>query len=367
MTKSFIATTAVVLSALLALTACQEEQAAEAPEVVRPVKAIKIGDATVLQQRWFPGRAQAAREVELSFRVSGPLIELPIKVGDRIAEGDVLARIDPATFQAEVDRIAANVNRAQASLQNAKLQLQRQETLYNKGHVAKAALDRYIAAEAQDSAEVRSQQANLQRARLDLGYTTITAPFAGVVVATYVENFEEVREKQRILRLLDPSEIEMVVNIPESMISVAPQVKEVITIFDAFPDVEIVGRIKEIGAEASETTRTYPVTLVMDQPEGIEILPGMAGRTTSKTVIGPVGNGREVEVPLSATFSGADDASMVWVIDEGTMQVVRRPVAIGSLTNQGIMVTDGLSPGEWVVTAGVNSLKEGQKVRILEN
>ena len=367
MTKTIAARTGVVLVALLALSACEDAEVAEAPEVVRPVKAIKIGDASVLQQRWFAGRAQAAREVELSFRVSGPLIEFPVNVGDRVEEGDVLARIDPATFKAEVDRIAANVNRAQASLQNAKLQLQRQETLYRKGHVAKAALDRYVAAEGENSADVRSQQANLQRARLDLGYTTISAPFAGVVVATYVENFEEVREKQRILRLLDPAQIEMVVNIPESMISFAPQVKEVVTIFDAFPNVEIIGAIKEIGAEASETTRTYPVTLVMDQPDGIEILPGMAGRTTSKTVIGPVGNGREVEVPLSATFSGADGASLVWVIDEGTMRVAQRSVTTGSLTNQGIMVTDGLKSGEWVVTAGVNSLKAGQKIRILEN
>ena len=367
MSRVFFGAVGLALFVIPALSSCGEEPVAETPDVIRPVKAIKVGDASVIQGRWFAGRASAAREVELAFRVAGPLIELPVNVGDRIDEGGVLARIDPATFKAEVDRIAANVNRAEASLTNAELQLSRQRTLFEQGHVAEAALDKYIATEGEFSAEVRAQKANLAKAELDLGYTVLKAPFSGVVVATYAENFEEVRAKQRVVRLLDPRQIELVVNIPETLISLAPQVTEAIVVFDAFPDIEISATVKEIGTEASQTTRTYPITLAMNQPEGIEILPGMAGKATGKSVASGSGQERQVEVPISATFAGAEGRSMVWVIDEASNKVASRSVETGELTNQGIEITSGLETGEWVVTAGVNTLKEGQQIRILEH
>ena len=92
-----------------------------------------------------------------------------------------------------------------------------------------------------------------------------------------MENFEDVQNKQAILRLLDDSKIEMIIDIPEHLIINAAYVKDAFVVFDAFPGREIAATIKEIGTEASSTTRTYPVTLIMDQPEDIRILPGMTG------------------------------------------------------------------------------------------
>ena len=96
------------------------------------------------------------------------------------------------------------------------------------------------------------------------------------MAATYVDNFQNVIAKQRILRLLDTSQIEMEVSVPEALIGLEPYVTDIRVRFKPFPDVEISARIKEISNEASITTRTYPVTIVMDQPEGAEIKPGMA-------------------------------------------------------------------------------------------
>ena len=104
----------------------------------------------------------------------------------------------------------------------------------------------------------------------------------------------------------------------------------------------------------------------MDQPEDIEILPGMAGKSTGAP---PQLGGAApviVEVPLAATFSTGDpDETAVWVIDEGTKTVSRRKVKTGAPTDRGIRITQGLKPGEWIVTAGVNSLRDGQQVTIL--
>jgi RND family efflux transporter MFP subunit len=138
--------------------------------------------------------------------------------------------------------------------------------------------------------------------------------------------------------------------------------------FDAFPDRQIPAEVWEIGTEASQTTRTYPVTLIMDQPEGIKILPGMAGQASGKRKRAGDAGGRAIEIPVSAVFSPDDtDVSYVWVIDENTKAVSQREVKTGSLTDFGILVNDGLKPGEWIATAGVHYLREGQQVRLLTN
>jgi RND family efflux transporter MFP subunit len=144
-------------------------------------------------------------------------------------------------------------------------------------------------------------------------------------------------------------------------------VKKVFVRFDAFADREISGTIKEIGKEASKTTRTYPVTLIMDQPDDIKILPGMAGqaRADRETAIsaGAVG----IMVPVSAVVkSDNEKQTSVWIIDEKSGQVSQRNVTAGRLADEGIIIDEGLRPGEWVAIAGVHTLKEGQKVRIAQ-
>jgi len=326
-----------------------------------------VTDAGGLAKRWFPGRAKATQELDLSFRVSGPLIKRHVDVGTEVKKGAVVAQIDPATFRAEADQAKASLERAKANYKNAAVQLKRQRVLTEKGHQSEAALDRHIAKESESKANVAAREAALKRTRLNLAYTTLKAPFAGVIVKTYVENFQDVRPKQPIVRLVDNSRIEMIVDIPENFISLAPSVKEAIVVFDAFPDIEITAKVKEIGTEASETTRTFPVTLIMDQPENAKVLPGMAGKATGK------GDAVEAQVaetavvaPETAIFTKDDPQNtFVWVVADNKT-VSTRPVTTGELTDHDIQVQDGVTPGEWIVTAGVNYLREGQQVRLLE-
>jgi len=154
----------------------------------------------------------------------------------------------------------------------------------------------------------------------------------------------------------------MVIEIPESLISLEPYVKEVWCTFDAFPGRELSARIKEVGREASSVTRTFPVTLIMDQPEDFQILPGMTGSARGRGE--PPNQDEEVAIPITAVASADGQSSYVWVIDEASGRVSRREVELGVMTATGIQVS-GLDTGLWIATAGVHFLVEGQQVRIM--
>jgi RND family efflux transporter MFP subunit len=233
--------------------------------------------------------------------------------------------------------------------------------------ISESELDKRLGARDAARANVRSLESALASAKDDLDYTHLKAPFDGVVVATYVENFEDVLPKQPILRLLDPTRIKMTISVPESLISYAPYVERTTVTFDALPGVEVPAMIKEIGREASQATRTYPVTLIMGQPEGAEILPGMAGRASIISRPPQDADLVGVLVPATAVFAGEDPSQrFAWVIDESTNTLSRREVQVGRLARFGMLLKDGLSPGEWIVVKGVHSVRGGQKVRILD-
>ena len=357
----------VCLLMVFLLPGCQEEIPKK--EVIRPVWAMKVGDAASVAERWYPGRAKATQEVDLSFRVAGPLITRPIDVGDEVKKGQILARIDPRDFETNLSNVQGQLARANAALKRAKADFDRISRIKKKdpGAVSEAMVDRAREAVDRSKAEIKSMIAAVEAAKDQLNYTYLKAPFDGTVVAIYVENFEDVKAKQRIARIIDHSQIEMIVNVPENLIIYADDVTKVRIEFDNFPNREFFGQIKEIGKEASQITRTYPVTVIMDQPEDIKILPGMAGKAAGEVRRSEESQQQRIAVPIGAVFTpDTEKQNYVWVIDDQTKSATRRAVATGELTETGIIIIEGLKSGEWIAIAGVHSLCEEQQVRILE-
>ncbi len=360
-----------VVLILISVGGCAEEEPER--EIIRPVRAAKVEDVAGLQARGFPGRARATQEIDLAFRVSGPLITRPVNVGDQVKEGGVVARIDPRDFEVNLRNVQSQLREAKAAFESASSDFRRLQNIFKQdpGATSQAAIDRAREAQNGAAATVDALTASVATAQDQLDDTHLKAPFDGTVVATYVENFQNVREKQPIVRILDTSHIEMVVNVPENLISMAPYVQTVVLQFDAFPGREFEGKIKEIGTEASQTTRTFPLTLIMEQAEDARVLPGMAGRARADKLELPEAQQRTgVTVPAGAIFTpDTETQSHVWIIEptEGDLGVLkRRPVKTGDLTRHGVLVTDGLKTGEWIVTAGVHSVAEGETVRILQ-
>jgi RND family efflux transporter MFP subunit len=411
----------VLCLAAIVFSGCESETEVS---IIRPVRAVKVGDVAGINGASFPGRARAAEEVNLALRVSGELEFLPVEVGMVVKKGDVLARVDQRDFKAavgsadaewkrsiaqleamqiarpeEVRRLEAVVRESEAILALAQTEYDRnlESNKKLKGSVSeseieltKASRDRsaakldqakeslLIAREGARKEDVRAQEADvasfeakLTRARNDLAYTELVAPFDGTIAAKYVQNFQTAQAGQVICRLLDTAKIEIVIDIPEGKITLTPYVTDIVCVFDAFPGVPMKGAtITEIGHEASATTRTYPVTLLMDQPDestGAKILPGMAGRVSGTARLTDEIEAAGFVIPESAIFQSDNGDKHVWRIDESKMTVHRsQSVTPRQLDALGVRVT-GIDAGQWIVTAGVHYLEEGQHVRILQN
>jgi len=340
-------------------------------EVVRPVPAMRVGEIGTELGRSFPGRAQAYQELNLSFRIGGPLIQFPVRVGEAVQKGQVLARIDPRDFDIGLRQAQGQLEETRAAAQRAESDYERQQRIFKEdpGATSESAIDRAREQRDRARANIRSLQAAVDSARDQLEDTYLRAPFGGTVVATFVENYEQVRPQQQVLRVVDTSRIKMVINIPENFISVAKRVKDITVVFDPFPNEKFAAQVLEVSPEASQLTRTYPVTLVMNQPKNAKILPGMAGRAEARSLerAGNDGGGGPIIIPMGAAFSsGENNKTYVWVINDQTKTVARREVTLGTVTNAGTEVRAGLQRGEWIATTGVHSLRDGQRVRIAE-
>lgn len=370
--KNRLLLTMLLIITPLALVACGEKEVIE-KDTVRPIKAMKVGDEQPFGGRWFPGKATATQEANLAFRVPGTVEVIPVDIGDNVKQGALLARLDPKDYQVALNDAKAQLRKARAGLELAESEYERVARVFDKdpGAVSKSMVDVRKAELDTARAQIVSAQAAVESATDQLSYTYLKSPYDGVVVEKFVEQFEDVQAMQQIIRVLDNSSIEFTVQIPETLMEHVDVVRELgaLVVFDTYPDAEVPARIKEVGKEASKTTRTYPVTLIMDQPEGFKILPGMAGKAKGdkKAVAqiaaeeGLVG----VEIPITATFSDEARQTFVWVVDENSKKVNKRPVTIINLTEEGAMIT-GLEPGEVIATAGANMLVQDQQVRIVE-
>ena len=335
----------------LLISSCGKEEEAVTEEVARPAKIMTIAFQGDVSVRKLPGKVRASQRVDLAFKVSGPLIELPIEEGHEVKKGEVIARILPRDFK-------TNLVKAKARALEAKQQYKRYKDLYIKKQVSKADFDRYKS----ENDVANAGQKETQDALED---TYLRAPFSGVVAKKYVENFQEVQAKQSIVSLQDLSHIEILVDVPEIIMATARKKGSHVAFaeFAANPGKHYPLSLKEYSTEADPQTQTYRAVLEMPAPEGINILPGMTA-----TVIGTVELGEGVQdapflVSVNAVFADEADRQYVWVVNPETMLVKRREVKVGSVTGKSIRILDGLLPNERIVTAGVDYLQEGMKVR----
>jgi RND family efflux transporter MFP subunit len=338
----------------ITLPGCSEQEKEPQAEIVRPVKTIVAGaadDSATIRQ--FPGRVDANQKVDLAFRVSGKLQSLPVREGDLVDKGQVIAELDPTDFK-------ITLSDRRASHQEAKANFKRAAQLLPKGHISKTDYDRLEAA-------YKNTRAALDDARQQLNYTSLKAPFAGRVAQRLVQNFEEVQNKETIIELQDISSLEVKIDLPEGDIKRLRKdgVRPVLFArFDAAPDQQFPLTVKEFATVADPQTQTFRITLSMESPTSLNVLPGMTTSVLVDFTNILAAEAGVFTVPVTAVASDINGQPQVWVVDETTMTVAPRAVQVGPMRGASIEVRSGVQPGERLVVAGVSFLTKGQQVRL---
>lgn len=349
----------VVCCVMVLNTACGKKEAPEVkPEVVRPAKIVTVGQGAE-SVRVFPAVVKASDRSELAFRVNGELTQLPVKAGESVERGALLAQVDQTDFKLRLDD-------RRAKFELAKAQYERAEKLVK---------DRLIPISDFDKAKSQylATQADLNLAEQDMLYTTLRAPFDGRISRVMVKNHENVQAKEPIMVIQTEGSIDVEFYVPEEIISrirVKPpeQRKPADVKFDQYPDKIYQAVLKEYDTEADPKTQAYRVMVTMTKPADINVLPGMTATVLANmSKLFPEDYDR-IMLPVEAVFAAEDqplenDQQFVWKYDPDSQKVSRTAVTVGELTTDGIVVTSGLTQGEQVIAAGVHFLKEGQKVR----
>ncbi|QLE87019.1 MULTISPECIES: efflux RND transporter periplasmic adaptor subunit [Shewanella] len=344
----------IVLASVLA--GCSAESIETPAPTVRPVKLVEIADAHAGAIRQFPAKVAATKQADLAFRLSGHLVEFAYLEGQHVKKGTVLARLD--------SRDASNtlLNR-EADYELAAADFERKGELLRRELISQAEYDTA-------QAQLKSSQANLASAQDQLSYTELKAPFDGTIAKISIDNYQMVQANQTILVLQKDRNIDVVIQVPESLASTItrfnPNASSQPTVrFATKPELSFPVKLKEHATQVTPGTQSYEVVFTLPQPTDINILPGMSAEL-SLDVSNRNANGMTSVLPASAIIKrDTDGENIVWTYNADSGKVHAQIVTLGKVTTQGIEITQGVKAGDQVVVAGVQYLAEEQKVKPL--
>jgi len=350
--------------AALLLSACELDQSAEPePEPIRPVRVAEVVESASGEEVTLTGTVEAEDKISLAFRVGGQLIERLVNVGDQVRAGQLVARLDAQTQRNAVDAARANVAAAMARLVEARNTIARYEPMLARGFVARQQFDRAVETRGAAEAQVEAAEAQLRTAENQLSFTELVADAAGTVTARGAEPGEVVAAGQMVVQLAREGGRDAVFDFPARVKDAIPADTLIEVVSSTNPNVRAIGRVREVSPQADPVTRTFQVRVGLANPP--------AALRLGSTVIGtvPMGGGAgSVDGALvipAAALTRADGQPAVWVVDPAEQRVALRNIDVLGYELDTVLVGHGLAPGELVVTAGVQSLRPDQQVRLL--
>ncbi|QXI28765.1 efflux RND transporter periplasmic adaptor subunit [Pseudomonas vanderleydeniana] len=344
------------LGALL-VAACSKQE--PPPEPVRPVLFIEVKPESVQSLGRFAGSIQARYESTLGFRVSGRIARRHVDVGSEVEQGALLASLDPTDQQNQLRAAQGDLSRIEAQWINAQANARRQQELFDRGVGAQAQLDVAQTDLKTTGASLEQARASVGQARDQLGYTELRSDHAAVVTDWKVEAGQVVSAGQEVVTLARPDVKEAVIDLPATLADQLHEGVEFRVASQLDPSINTTARLREIEPQADSATRTRRARLTLaETPAAFRL--GTSISVTLSSAIEP-----RTQLPLSALWEH-QGKTQVWIIDPQSSTVSPREVTVVSREGDSLLLGAGVKAGEKVVSAGVNSLKPGQKVRIDE-
>lgn len=300
----------------------------------------------------FDGTIEAVRQTVVAAQVPGAVVELAVKVGDRVQAGQLLLRLDARTADQSAAAVDAQVQAAQAALEVATREYQRQQQLHQKKYISQAALEQAEAQFKASKAQVTAQMAQAGAARTQSGLHTVRAPYAGIIAEVPVVLGDMAMPGKPLLTLYDPHALRVTAALPQSLLQ---------------PDIALAVQVELPGVAGAAQwpqplrvqvlptvdAATHTVQIRADLPMGLSgVVPGQFARLwlplADRAVAAAVGRSGTVSVPLKAVVRRAEMTG-IYVQGEGGQPRLRQ-VRLGRTTGDRVEVLSGLTAGENVIT-----------------
>jgi RND family efflux transporter MFP subunit len=350
--KSRIAVISIIATIL---SGCSEPPPAPS---LRPVRTVTVERSAAGESVSLTGQIRAQNQASIAFRLDGRLIERRVNIGDTVKPGQVIGRLDPQIQQNNLRQAQANLSAAEGQLTEARNTFARQQSLLKVGLTSRSQFDQAQQALQTAEAKVDAAQAQLRTAREQLSYTELLADSAGTVTAVGAEPGEVVAAGRMIVQIARQGGRDAVFDVPAEAFRTAPQDPLVEIALTDDSNVKTTGRVREVAPQADPATRTFQVKVgLINPPQAMRLGATVTGRIQ---LAAPPG----VEVPATA-LTEANGHPAVWVVDPQSKTVSLRNVDVLRYDPASIVISQGLETGEVVVTAGVQVLHPGQKVRLL--
>lgn len=331
-----------------------------------PVQVAKVNTENLPQFLSALGTVNASAIVTVRSRVEGQLMSLNFREGQDVSAGQLLAQIDPRPFQVSLLQAQGQLAKDQASLNNARADLQRYQQLSARGLVAKQQLDNQKALVAESEGALKSDQAAIDSAKLNLTYSRITAPISGRVGLKQVDagNYISSADSNGIVVITQTHPADVIFTVPEGSIETILQAQQQGTplVAEAWDRTDnhllASGKLLSLDNQIDATTGTLKLKAQFTNENGL-LFPNQFVNIRLQT--GTLSNA--LTIPLAALQTSSEGA-FVWQVDADN-RVRRQPVTPGVQIGRLQVITAGLTAGEQVVTDGIDRLTQGSRVEVI--